>query len=243
MTDLHLNDDDDDNGRYHLYPNDKEPDACKFAKVTKKEISISKLLTSFDEGSRNEKDEHGFTKFEFTKLNGVCMFEIVEFLKIRDGDGKTIEKKPIKSGSMSRVCGKDYQADAKYIDRFYKVYGIAGMYKLIWAADSLGIEPLIHLAIAKIASLIRDVHTPNLGGVLEVKDEREVKTFPRVGLSSSSSDASHSRLPVREEYRQHNPSDVASTSREVPTKPSKWPQDNAGTYGFPISISSDDDEE
>lgn len=96
---------------------------------------------------------------------------IVEYMKHHQGKPGTIVEKPLRSKVMSEVCEDKW--DAQFIDGFDKRSN-QELYDLILGVNYMDIKCLLHLACAKVASLIKGQPLEKIKDILD--PERKVPT-------------------------------------------------------------------
>ncbi len=91
------------------------------------------------------------TKVSLPSVSTEILDEVVKFMEHHEGEEPPMIPKPLRSKEMKSVCQDRW--DATYID------GIAEdrqkLYDLMMAANYMDIKSLLHLACAKVASLIK----------------------------------------------------------------------------------------
>merc|ERR1719361_751936 len=91
---------------------------------------------------------------------------VVMYLAHHQGDAPNPVPCPVRSIHMSQIC--DDQWDARFMDRFEK----KTFYEIILAANYMGIESLLHLGCAKIATLIKALDQGEINRIIEEEEYR-----------------------------------------------------------------------
>jgi hypothetical protein len=111
-------------------------------------------------------DPAAIITIDLNRINYKMLTEIVKFMKIRKGDAAIGVRWPLESRDMTKACEGEYAEDAKFIDTYYKNHNLKGLYKLVYAANYMSISALVHLSLAKIASLIKGVPLDQIWSIL-----------------------------------------------------------------------------
>jgi len=127
--------------------------------VDKRSAFISQLIKTSLESDTSA------TQLELT-LNGRVLRGIVEYMQHHNGIEPPIVEKPLRSKVMKDVCRDQWDAD--WIDRIgtERQY----LYDLILGANYLHINSLLHLACAKVASLIKGQPLDKIKDILSAEN-------------------------------------------------------------------------
>jgi S-phase kinase-associated protein 1 len=115
------------------------------------------------------------------KIDSHSLANIVSYLNHHDGVKPKEIKKPLRSLDMSKIV--DDAWDAKFINSFPQ----EELKEIITAANYMDIQPLLQLACAKVASLIKGKTNEEIKKLFE---EGKVGFVPNSDSSSSSSSSS-----------------------------------------------------
>jgi hypothetical protein len=96
-------------------------------------------------------------------VNKTSLQSIVEFMEYHKGKEPKNPEKPLKSAVMAEVCEDKWDAD--FIDTLTEKK-LQNVYDLVLAANYMNIPSLLHLASAKIASLVRDQPMDKIRSIL-----------------------------------------------------------------------------
>lgn len=122
----------------------------------KKHAFISVLVKTSIENDENA------TEVPLPGVEGDILEMVVEYMTHHQGVEPSIVESPLKSTVMKEVCQDDW--DATFIDEI----GVLrqDLYDLILAANYMDIKSLLHLGLAKVASLIKGQPLDKLKDIL-----------------------------------------------------------------------------
>lgn len=115
--------------------------------IDRKSAYISKLIKT------SLQSDPTSTELELTTSSSV-LSAIIEYMRHHNGIEPSIVEKPLRSKQMIDVCRDAW--DAQYIDKYANDRQY--LYDIISAANYLDINSLLHLACAKVASLIKGMY-------------------------------------------------------------------------------------
>jgi len=137
--------------------------------IPKKHAFISVLVKTSIE------NDEGATEVPLPGVEGDILQFVVEYMDHHDGVESPIVESPLKSTVMKEVCQDDW--DATFIDEIGEIR--QDLYDLILAANYMDIKSLLHLGLAKVASLIKGQPLDQLKSILSTDQpgaERKRKT-------------------------------------------------------------------
>lgn len=111
-----------------------------------------------------ELDAHA-QQIEALNASEEVLQEVILWLNFHKGVAPPLVEKPLRSKVMKDVCHDPF--DATFIDRIGE--DMQKLYDLILAANYLDIKPLLHLAVAKVASLIKGEPLEKIASILSVR--------------------------------------------------------------------------
>lgn len=137
---------------------DKKPSAKTF-KISKKDASLSKFITTILEGDQNA------TEININQVNAATLALVVEYLKQHKGVQPPEIQCPIRSLKMREITQNEWDAD--FIDGKDKKV----IFEIILAANYMDIKPLLHLGCAKIATLIKKLDQNEINEIIKNEEE------------------------------------------------------------------------
>jgi S-phase kinase-associated protein 1 len=143
-------DDDDGDDILILISNDENP--LKF-EITKRASRLSNLIKSILEGDAQAKN------IEIKQVNGNILKLIVEYLNHHNGKQPAEIAKPVKSLDMSQIV--EDQWDSNFINIDIKM-----LYAIILGANYMDCQGLLHLACAKIATMVKGKNVDEIKQIL-----------------------------------------------------------------------------
>lgn len=96
---------------------------------------------------------------------------VVEFMNHHEGTEPERPEKPLRHKEMSQVCNDPW--DAEFIDRVDQQYGRQQLYNVILAANYMDIKSLLHIACAKVASLIKGQPLEKIKVILDPNSQEQ----------------------------------------------------------------------
>ena len=125
--------------------------------TTKQKAYISNLIKTMIEGDPTE------TELPVPGVDRETLHEIVLYMDHHQGKEPPIVEKPLQSRIMKDVCKDAW--DAEFIDRICPNRDL--FYKVILGANFMEIQGLLHLGIAKMASLIKGEDMDKITDILD----------------------------------------------------------------------------
>jgi len=141
--------------------------------LPKKNAFISVLVKTSIENDENA------TEVPLPGVEGDILEFVVEYMTHHQGVEPSIVESPLKSTVMKEVCQDDW--DATYIDDIGEVR--QDLYDLILAANYMDIKSLLHLGLAKVASLIKGQPLDKLKDILST-DQPGVERKRKTGIKA-----------------------------------------------------------
>merc|ERR1712154_76366 len=138
-------------------------------KITKKNAFVSVLVKTSIENDQSA------VKVPLPGVKGDILQLVYDYMVHHVGVEPPIVESPLKSTTMSEVCSDKW--DAKFIDDIGELR--QDLYDLILAANYMDIKSLLHLGLAKVASLIKGQPLDKLKDILSTEQagvERKRKT-------------------------------------------------------------------
>jgi len=130
-------------------------------KLTHKEAGLSGVLREFIE--KNLQQNHTVINFSVQHVNGAILEHVIDYLQHHNGEEASHISRPLESNIMREVCSDPW--DAEFIDKVGS--DRRKLYDIIFAANNLNIVGLIHLACAKVASLIKGQQSDTIRELLQ----------------------------------------------------------------------------
>lgn len=183
-----------------------------------------------------ESDDHS-EEVPVPGTTGAILELVVEYMKEHKGVEPPIIEKPLRSKVMKDVC--PHKWDAEFIDRVGQVR--QQLYDLILAANYMDIKSLLHLACAKVASLIKgqplekikEILDPNQGSakkpaagdskdekvssvMKEYTDEKKASSGGVASSAAAAAAASTTTLPVVKKAKKSDSKDDKDGDIELP---------------------------
>jgi len=129
--------------------------------VPKKHAFISVLVKTSVENDPTE------TEVPLPGVEGSILKEVVKYMEHHKGTELPPVESPLKSTNMAEVCTDEW--DANFIDDLGDIR--QDLYDLILAANYMDIKSLLHLGLAKVASLIKGKPLDKLKEILSTDND------------------------------------------------------------------------
>ena len=145
-------DDDIENESLTLESQDKE----RFD-VAKKVAIMSELVKTVADGDPDE------TTIPLPNVKGSVLSKVIKYMTYHESNPAKEIEKPLKSGNMAEVVSK-WDADFVNVDQEL-------LFELILAANYMDIKPLLDLACAKVASMIKGKTPDQIRKTFNIKND------------------------------------------------------------------------
>jgi len=129
--------------------------------VDKKNALVSVLVKTCIENSPTE------TEVPLPGVDGAILKEVIRYMDHHKGTELPPVESPLKSIKMKEVCSDPW--DAEFIDELGDIR--QDLYDLILAANYMDIKSLLHLGLAKVASLIKGKPLDKLKEILTTDND------------------------------------------------------------------------
>jgi len=143
--------------------------------VPKKHAFISVLVKTSVENDSTA------TEVPLPGVEGAILKEVVRYMQHHKGTELPPVESPLKSTTMSKVCTDEW--DATFIDDLGEIR--QDLYDLILAANYMDIKSLLHLGLAKVASLIKGKPLDKLKEILSTDNDAKKRAAKLAKKSGS----------------------------------------------------------
>ena len=155
--------------------------------ITKKCSSLSKLIRVMMVGDQEA------VSFPVPRVDGATLALVVDYLKHHDGVVPGKIPCPVRSKEMKDIVSDPW--DAEWMDAFDNVT----IFKVILAANYMEIIPLLHLACAKIATIIKALPQKEINEI--IKEEEEFQKAEKAEQDAEKEEKKYAEEEVDDEVK------------------------------------------